>query len=253
MGTSAAVNYANLRHLLHTFRHNLLFYKRFIDDGFGIWIDHPEGHTFTDLLNSFNNWGSLKWTTDGLTTSIVFLDQIITINLATRQLVFKTYQKEMNLYLYIPPHSAHPPGVLRSLIFGRLQAYWHQNTYQQDFLHMAQLLVQRLLARGYSQHQIMPTVREVLHQLENNPNPATTTASAPTEELNQIFFHLPYHPRGIQRTTIRRIFNDTIGPQLPDRRLTVAVSRPRNLRDRLSKTILKDLPGHNPSDLLQHT
>ena len=27
-------------------------------------------------------------------------------------------EREMNLYLYIPPHSAHPPGVLLGLVFG---------------------------------------------------------------------------------------------------------------------------------------
>jgi len=157
----------------------------------------------------------------------------------------------MNLYLYIPPHSAHPPGTLRSLIFGRIQAYWNQNTYKEDFLQMAKLLVQRLLARGYSQRHIMPTIREVLSKLENNNIQTTVPAAEPSAELNQIFFHLPYHPRGIQRTTIRSIYQQTLGPILTDRRLTVAVSRPRNLRDRLSKTVLKDVPGHNPSDLLQ--
>ena len=260
MGTSTAVNYANLyvgfleiSGLYNKFTNNLLFYKRFIDDGFGIWIDQPTGWTFNDFMQHFNQWGSLRWTTDGLTNSVVFLDLTITIQPHTRKLIYKTYQKEMNLYLYIPPTSAHPAGVLRSLIFGRLRSYWNQNTYQSDFLRMATLLGQRLMARGYSKAQLMPTFLEAIQCLtteQNNIVPANHAAVEPTTEANPIFFHLPFHPRGIQRTTIRHLYNETLGPILPDRRLTVALSRPRNIRDRLSSTVLKDLPDHNPSNLL---
>lgn len=262
MGTSTAVNYANLyvgflevEGLITEFQKNLLFYKRFIDDGFGVWVDHPDGHTFAAFMEHFNNWGSLRWTTDGLTNSVVFLDLTISIQSTTRNLSFKTYQKEMNLYLYIPPTSAHPAGVLRSLIFGRLRSYWNQNTYRSDFLNMTKLLVQRLMARGYSKATIMPTFLEAIDRLENGQQNTVVANHATVEhttEDKQIFFHLPFHPRGIQRNTIRRLFNETLAPTLTDRRLTVAVSRPRNIRDRLSKTVLKDLPGHNPSNLLQH-
>ena len=31
----------------------------------------------------------------------------------------------MNLYLYIPPHSAHSPGVLYSIIFGHIYCVFH--------------------------------------------------------------------------------------------------------------------------------
>jgi hypothetical protein len=48
MGTSTAVNYAYLyvglleiRHLLPRFREHLPFFRRFIDDGIGVWLDRP--------------------------------------------------------------------------------------------------------------------------------------------------------------------------------------------------------------------
>ena len=58
------------------------------------------------------------------------------------------------------------------------------------------------------------------------------------------------YPRGIQRDDIRRAYNATLAPHLPEKQLTVAVSRPRNLRDRLCSACLKGKPGDNPSDLL---
>jgi hypothetical protein len=39
----------------------------------------------------------------------------------------------MNLYLYLPPNSAHPPGVLRSTVYGCLRRYWFQNSRVADF------------------------------------------------------------------------------------------------------------------------
>ena len=55
----------------------------------------------------------------------------------------------MNLFLYIPSHSAHPPGMTKSLIYGLLQTYYHQNTHHADFIENAKRLYKRLIARGH--------------------------------------------------------------------------------------------------------
>jgi hypothetical protein len=48
-----------------------------------------------------------------------------------------------------------------------------------------------------------------------------------------------YHPCGLKRHEIRQIFNKTLQPHLPFKQMTVAVSRPLNLRDILTKTKLQ--------------
>ena len=64
----------------------------------------------------------------------------------------------------------------------------------------------------------------------------------------QIFFHLEYHPRGITRAEIRKVFEETIGKLMPNRKLTITISRPKNLRDRLSPADLMLIPQQNPSN-----
>jgi hypothetical protein len=261
MGTSTAVNYANLyvgllevTRLLPMFKKQLLFYRRFIDDGIGVWLgDDPL--IWASFLKCLNTWGSLKWTSDGLTDEIIFMDLKIKIDPFSNHLTYETYQKSMNLYLYIPPNSAHPQGLLRGLIFGRMRAYWHQNTDKKNFVRMAKLLAQRLIARGYSKQVLTPLFIEATERLNHLDNEsklqgATTTVSA-TEEKDKkpIFFHLPFHPRGIKRATIRKTFDASLKKLLPSRSLIVAVSRQKNLGDRVCRTRLPDVPGNNPSDL----
>ncbi len=254
MGTSTAVNYANLyvgllevTRLLRKFKEQLLFYRRFIDDGIGVWLcDDPL--VWESFLNCLNTWGSLKWTSDGLTDEIIFMDLRITIDPFTNGIVYETYQKDMNLYLYIPPNSAHPQGLIRGLVFGRMRAYWNQNTDKQNFVKMAKRLAHRLIARGYSMQQLAPLFFEATERLSIRADQGKVESAA--ENLKPIFFHLPYHPRGITRTTIRKTFDSSLKKLLPDRRLIVAVSRPKSLGDRVCRTRLPDVPGNNPSDLI---
>jgi hypothetical protein len=120
MGTSTAVNYAylyvgllDIRRLLPHFKDHLPFFRHFIDDGFGICINLPNlPNAWTNFMRCLNNLGTLKWTCDGHTNSLVFLDLEISITRYNRLVHFATYQKPMNLYLYTPPALAHPDKVL---------------------------------------------------------------------------------------------------------------------------------------------
>ena len=135
MGTSAAVNYAYLYvglleilRLLEKYEASLAFFKRFIDDGIGVWIPNSDDPlAWPNFFEALNSWGKLKWTCDGHVNSLVFLDLRIAIG-PDRHLLFETYQKPMNLYLYIPPGSSHPKNMLRGLVLGRLCAYQLQNS-----------------------------------------------------------------------------------------------------------------------------
>ena len=55
-------------------------------------------------------------------------------------IIFSTFQKPMNLYLYLPPHSTHPPGITQSLIYNLIRKYWIQNSQKHNFIKIIQSL-----------------------------------------------------------------------------------------------------------------
>jgi hypothetical protein len=188
MGTSTAVNYAYLyvgllevQRLLPRFKTCLPFFKRFIDDGIGVWLPQPNDRlAWEAFLRCLTQWGTLRWTCDGHVDNLIFLDLQISIG-PNCHLVFKTYQKPMNLYLYIPPGSAHHEKMLRSLIFGRLRAYWLQNTYLIDFYAMAVLLNRRLIARHYSFPTLKPLFEEASIRLQTQLSQRLVIHCQPTD------------------------------------------------------------------------
>ena len=257
MGTSAAVMWATLYyayHEVHTIipKHgnNLFYYIRYIDDVFAIWT----GNLTTDwdaFSTDINNFGVLTWDIGDITpaTSVNFLDMTLTIE--NRRIVTKTFQKEMNLHLYIPPMSEHPPGCIRGTIFGLIGRYFKQNTYSKDFVHFSGLLYQRTLARGWDRDFIRGLILEATTRAENK-----TTKRIPKKEENLkdiLFLHFQYHKDGISRDQIRAVFQDHLekicNDDLGIERLIVAYSRPLNIGDYVTRAKLHQAPGRSASTI----
>ena len=166
----------------------------------------------------------------------------------------------MNLFLYIPPHSAHPPGMIKSLIFGLLRTYKLQNSYQSNFISTAKLLHQCLLDRGYSREIISPIFSDALEKLHRkppwSPNPQHRKDKEPSlkKHKERLFFHLQYHPQDISRRRISTIYNTYCGTDpnfatfqneitlspMNITKFTVAYSRSKNLCDVLSPSTLHE-------------
>ncbi|MFN9981691.1 MAG: hypothetical protein ACK53Y_17325, partial [bacterium] len=91
MGTPAAPLYSILTFRYHentsilpNFKSHLIYYKRFIDDIFGIWIEDTKSpsqseHTWNNFKEKINQFSILKWNIEPLTLSTTFLDLCITI------------------------------------------------------------------------------------------------------------------------------------------------------------------------------
>jgi hypothetical protein len=244
MGTPVACSYATITYgqhknpkILTTFKPFLLYYRRYIDDIFGIWLPPAAGNTeaWEHFKMELNNWGSLKWVLESPSKQTVFLDLQLKLNGTT--INTSTYQKDLNLYLYLPPKSAHPPSCLKGLITGELRRYWLQND-TIDFQDILIKFIKRLSERGHRIEDLTPFLSQAALAIDRNETRHTAENNTDT-----LFIHWRYHPHGIQRSDLRSLYNETLKPILNYNKVTVAISRPKNLRDILSKTSL-ETPEH---------
>ena len=122
----------------------------------------------------------------------------MTISFCEDWVVTLLYEKSMNLYLYIPPHSAHPPGVLTVIVSGNIRRFHSICSNQEDINRRIKYFYARLLIRGYQRDFLIPVFTEVI-----------TVARAPIKRgfvwrctsyqdkdiKGCVLFHLTYNPR----------------------------------------------------------
>ena len=128
--TYATINFAyhERKKLLPKYKKNLLLFIRFSDDRFGIWVPSDDPNAWKIFKENLP-FGILEWEVEEHTTSVNCLDLTISIN-EDRKIETRTYQRAMNIYLYLPPTSALPLSVIRGMIYGMLRKYDKQNSHQ---------------------------------------------------------------------------------------------------------------------------
>ena len=130
------------------------------------------------------------------------------------------HEKDLNLHLYLPPHSCHPPGMLGGLIRGQIDRINALTTHSHDRIRLLNEFTAYLLARGHSVQSIR---KGVILSLKCHPgfrDPKATSAHAalqlaqPTLSLptcSKIFAHLKYHPSLVSASKFHRLFDQCVG------------------------------------------
>jgi hypothetical protein len=260
MGTSCAVWFANLyfgfhekSKLLPRFKDlpaRILFYARFVDDVFLIWLGECDLQ-WKALVLMFNDFGILKWECPKPKTTVDFLD--LTLTVEGNKVVTKTYQKPENPYLYIPPHSAHPAGMINGIIFLLLRTYWRQNTKYSDFVHFSSLLFWHHCLQGWDQEVLRQVFSSALNKLfKNLEAPTPAPANAPEiDPRERLFLHMQYHPKDIPKDEIRQIYSDVceelFARELNIKQFTIAYSRPTTIGSVVAKSKLFEVEGQEVS------
>jgi uncharacterized protein (UPF0335 family) len=255
MGTPPAPMYATLyfgiyekETLLSKYSNCLLLYKRYIDDVLGIWHcadENLDRRLWNQFQADLDEFGKLRWEVSQLSETAIFLDLQLTIK--NGRVTYTLYEKPLNLHMYLPPHSAHPPGVLRGLVFGMIYRLHRLNSEPDAINDQIRTFFNRLLMRGYQESFLRPIFHlAIAHNLERQQR-ALAPAQDPAEE--RLFLHLEYNPVDPPSKKVQQLFEDLLlnpddGPPLPTicnhkhapikiNRLIVAYHRPSNLGDLL--------------------
>ncbi len=106
----------------------------------------------------------------------------------------------------------------------------------------------RLLDRGHTLANIAPILTQAAATIDRkliSPSPNLN----PTNDT--LFIHREFHPKDLQQQDIYILYQEILEPHLDFDRMTVAMSRPKNLPDILSKSILTMPDNFNLKSLIQ--
>ena len=107
-----------------------------------------------------NNYPGLTWEFNAPTNKVDFMD--LTISITNGQISTSLFEKPLNLHLYIPPHSAHPPGLLPGIVHSTLFQIFTLCLDHNDRILRTKVFFKRLQARGYKSDQIKPLFHKAI-------------------------------------------------------------------------------------------
>ena len=105
--------------------------------------------SWTAFIADANDDNGLEWEFSDRSLSSTFMDMNITIQ-PDGKLKTVLYEKPMALYRFIPPHSAHPPGVLTSHVFGNILRVFRLNSDKEDVIQDSVTFFHGFLERGHN-------------------------------------------------------------------------------------------------------
>ena len=132
-----------------------------------------------------------------------FLDITIAIP-PNLDIQMQLYEKAMNLYLYLPPHTAHPLGTLSGTIASMILWSHHQTSNKNDIAPAITKFYKRLCASGYTNNVLRPLFSQhyVLAQQSHSVVPSNSS--------DCLYLHVLYHPMNPPAWKIQYIFHDTM-------------------------------------------
>ena len=194
----------------------LLFLKRFIDDGIGIWLHHSNPAEDERRWKEFQAVvarGGLAWDFSKRSNSMDFMD--VTISLVDNRVEFKLFEKPLALHLYLPPHSSHPPGVIKGLVMGEVLRIFQLCSHDEDIDHFLSQFFGRLLNRGYQAESLRPLFIKAVENAENylllsEAQRRRIKAAKAEANKRRVYLKIPYHPSDLPRKKIQHLWYNLV-------------------------------------------
>ena len=119
-------------------------------------------------------------------------------------------------------------------VYSEIRRYKLENSKRSDYLSIVRQFFDRCKARGWSPTLLREWFMDAANKLET-PTPRIRDDVDPSKRL---FVHIKYHPKGISHRQLREAFDTTCdnfrGTAAAVDQMTVAFSRPTNLKDELT-------------------
>ena len=232
MGGPPAPSYAMLYFGIHEERiipqfEELEYYTRYIDDTLNVWEPPNNDDTVNmkridDFMKAMNSYGNnhpffiqnpslkpLQWTKTDICKKVAFLDLDITFINASFHI--KIFEKELNLHLYIPPHSCHAPGILKGFIYGSIHRAKNLHSNPEDIPSFIKKTYYRLRHRGHSSKSLLPIFASAMSAILDGVKMCTPQPHQnPTLDKQPLYLQLPYNPADPHRLQLQKAFTDTI-------------------------------------------
>jgi hypothetical protein len=113
----------------------------------------------------------------------------------------------------------------------------------EDFQNILVKFIRRLVDRGHTLDRLTPLLMQAASAIDTQLLRPPSSGSSSNDNVSTLYLHWTYHPNGIQRQDLRRLYNSTLKDHIPYNRMQVAMSRPKNLLDILTRATLKLPPG----------
>lgn len=148
---------------------HLLYYKRYIDDAFGIWTG-PDW-LLREFLGIYDNFVDTIKITHIISNSTADILEITFFKDndfdRTHKLSTRCHQKIQNKYQYLPWTFWHPHHQKKVFLVGELRRYALRESTNQGFNQIHLLFYKKLRARGYPATFIRKCFKEITYDLKN--------------------------------------------------------------------------------------
>lgn len=195
-GTAVAPAFANLylwakfRPVFRRFVSEVIFQRRYIDDGFGIARSEAGARA---LLAALNNCSNLELTSTVSPTHAIYLDTEVYKGrrwAEHMQLDISIYTKPISKFLYLHARSNHPEHVLTGVVKGEMIRFLRNTSDVFRWKDKVKFLMHKLAQRGYS----AKTLREAALSIRfKDRSRYLQTADVRTYDPGD-FIVLPFHP-----------------------------------------------------------
>ena len=139
---------------------NVISYRRLVDDAFLI-IEQGSVDTIVQQANAYHP--SIRWEVSGCGQSVDYFDTTISIT-ADLELVWSTFRKPLNRYLYVPAQSCHPESTLKSIVSSEVSRMLVTNKHITGTRFQLEFFAQKLGKRGYDLSVIKRLIDNALHE-----------------------------------------------------------------------------------------